>query len=362
MKRIYLTSFLLILIATTSLFAARMKKNGVYANEFIYEQAPFVEAHASTVEETPKGIVAAWFGGTKERNPDVCIYFSRKEKDMWSTPVEVANGIQPDGSRKACWNPVLFQIPGGDLLLFYKIGLDVADWKGYVIRSKDSGNTWSAPEVLPEGFLGPVKNKPVMLKDGTVISPSSTEGNGWKVHFEVSTDSCKTWKKVGPINDGKELLAIQPSIVFLKDGRLQMLCRSRNCAVLQSFSSDNGKTWTPMEKTSLPNNNSGTDAVTLKDGRILLVYNHVLPPKGETKGERSPLNIALSKDGKSWYAALTLEDEPGQYSYPSVIQSKDGLVHIVYTWKRKRIKYVSLDPSHLKMKKINNGKWKEVKY
>lgn len=363
MKRKLSISFLLI-IAVVSVFAqAKMKKSGVYANEFIYEQAPFVEAHAATIAETPKGIVTAFFGGTKERNPDVCIYVCRQLRDMWATPVEVANGVQPDGSRKACWNPVLFQVPGGDLLLFYKVGEDVADWTGYVIRSKDSGITWSAPETLPEGFLGPVKNKPVMLKNGTVICPSSTEGkNGWRVHFEISTDTCKTWKKVGPINDGKEFNAIQPSVLELKDGRLQVLCRSRNRAILQSFSSDNGLTWTPMEKATLPNNNSGTDAEVLKDGRMLLVYNHVLPPGTETKGARTPLNVALSKDGKKWYSALTLEDEPGQYSYPSVIQSKDGIVHIVYTWKRKRIKYVSLDPAYLKLKKIKSGKWKEVKY
>ena len=115
-----------------------------------------------------------------------------------------------------------------------------------------------------------------------------------------------------------------------------------------------------MQATSLPNNNSGTDAVTLKDGRQLLVYNHVKPaadlPGG--KGARTPLNVAFSKDGKNWLAAVILEDSPvSQYSYPSVIQTKDGMVHIVYTWRRERVKYVQLDPSKLEGKPITNETW-----
>ncbi len=117
-----------------------------------------------------------------------------------------------------------------------------------------------------------------------------------------------------------------------------------------------------MEPIALPNNNSGTDAVTLKDGRQLLVYNHVLPPGKEAKGARTPLNVAISEDGKNWSAALVLEDSPiSQYSYPSVIQTPDGMVHIVYTWRRERIKYVKIDPSKLELKPIVNGIWPGVK-
>lgn len=333
-------------------------KKGMLKDEFIFDRASFPESHASTIAETPKGLVAAWFGGTKEGKPDVCIWVSRYEKGKWTEPYQVADGIVNDTLRYACWNPVLYQVPGGDLLLFYKIGPKVAGWKGWMKTSKDGGHTWSTAQALPEGFLGPIKDKPVLLSNGLLLCPSSTEGSGWKVHFEMTPDFGKTWKKTDPINDGKTLNAIQPSVLFHKDGNLQALCRTQNRAIAESWSKDNGKTWTPMTLTTLPNNNSGIDAVTLSNGWQLLVYNHVLPPAGETKGARTPLNVAISKDGKSWYATLVLEDSPvSQYSYPSVIQTSDGMVHIVYTWRRERIKHVVINPLKLQLTPIENGVW-----
>ena len=289
---------------------------------------------------------------------DVGIWLSRLENDKWTAPVEVTNGIINDTLRYACYNPVLYQVPGGDLLLFYKVGPRVVAWKGYMMSSKDNGLSWTKPQQLPEGFLGPVKNKPVLLSTGELLCASSTEGNGWKVHFEITPDFGKTWRKIGPIHDGKTINAIQPSVLFHKDGRMQILCRSKNRAIAESWSSDGGKTWSEPALSSLPNNNSGTDAVTLKDGRQLLVYNHVLPPGDLAKGPRTPLNVSLSDDGKNWDASLVLENSPvSQYSYPSVIQSSDGMVHIVYTWRRERIKYVKIDPSKLERVKIVQGLW-----
>lgn len=359
MKRVLTIVMLLGLTATVIHAQEQQWKKGILIDEFIYDTASFPSCHAATIIETDnKKLVAAWFGGTKEGHPDVGIWVSRKEKDKWTAPVEVANGVVNDTLRYACWNPVLYQVPGGDLLLFYKVGRKVAFWKGYMKTSKDGGITWSAATALPEGFLGPVKNKPELLGNGDLICPSSTEGDGWKVHFEITSDWGKTWRKVGPINDGKTYNAIQPSILFHKKGKMQILARSKNRVLLESWSSDWGKTWSPMAETALPNNNSGTDAVTLIDGRQLLVYNHVKTPEGAKKGARTPLNVALSKDGKKWYASLVLEDSPiSQYSYPSVIQSVDGMVHIVYTWRRERIKYVKIDPYKLVMKEIKNEVW-----
>ena len=333
-------------------------KKGILADEFIFEQAPFASCHASTIAETNRGFITAWFGGTKEGNPDVGIWISRRINGKWTEPIEVANGIVNDSTRFACWNPVLYQVPDGDLLLFYKDGPSPSQWKGMLISSDDAGNTWSEPHALPEGYIGPVKNKPVLLDNGTLLCGSSTEGSGWKIHFEITPDFGKTWKKAGSVNNRKTYEAIQPGILVHKNGNLQALCRSRNRVIVETWSTDKGLTWSALEPTSLPNNNSGIDAVTLSDGRHLLVYNHVKPPEGKRKGARTPLNVALSQDGKTWYAVLVLEDSPaGRYSYPSVIQSSDGLVHVVYTWRRERIKHVVIDPSKLKPEKIINEQW-----
>lgn len=334
-------------------------KKGMLVDEFIYTEAPFPQAHASTIAETPEGLIAAWFGGTREGNKDVCIWTSRLVNKKWTAPEKAADGIMNDTLRYACYNPVLFYAPDGELLLFYKIGPNVAGWTGWMMRSKDNGHTWSKREALPEGFLGPIKNKPLLINN-VLVCPSSTEKNGWKVHFEYTSDYGKTWTKSSDLNDGIKVSAIQPSILRYADGRMQILCRSKNRTINESWSNDGGKTWSEMKASALPNNNSGTDAVTLKDGRQLLVYNHVKPadslPNG--KGARTPLNVAVSKDGKKWFAALILEDSPiSQYSYPSVIQTKDGLVHIVYTWRRERIKHVVVDPKKLKLEEIKDEKW-----
>ena len=366
-KRTFLLIILTITILSVNSFAQiPWWKHGIIVDEFIYKEAPYPSCHASTIAETPAGMVAAWFGGTRERNPDVGIWVSRLIDGKWTPSVEVVNGVQNDTLRYPTWNPVLFQIPDGELLMFYKVGPSPSSWWGMLMRSSDNGLTWSEPEALPEGYVGPVKNKPVLLKDGTLICPTSTEGDeGWRVHMEMTKDFGKTWTKTGPINDGKSqsfngyvLRAIQPSILTYPDGRLQILCRTRNRAIGESWSEDGGHTWSQMQMANLPNNNSGTDAVTLADGRQLLVYNHVLPEGTKFKGLRTPLNVAISEDGINWSAALILEDSPiSQYSYPAVIQASDGMVHFVYTWRRETIKHVVVDPSKLTLKKIENGVW-----
>ena len=358
-----ISKILIISLLTINISVAQKWKSGLLLDEFVVENPPFPESHAATIVETPKGLVSAWFGGTKERNPDVCIWVSRQENGKWLAPQNIANGVLNDTLRYACWNPVLYQIPNGDLMLFYKIGPSPAKWKGWLKTSSDNGKSWSNAKQLPEGFLGPVKNKPVLLSNGNLFCPSSTEGEkGWRIHFEVTPDFGKTWRMVGPITAEKEFGAIQPSILQHGDGKLQIVARSKNRAILESWSYDNGETWTPLAKTNLPNNNSGTDAVTLKNGLHVLAYNHVLPPNNLAKGARTPLNISVSKDGKNWSGALIIEDSPiSQYSYPSIIQSSDGLVHVIYTWRRQKIKHAILDPKKFKTKKIKDGIWPSVK-
>lgn len=330
---------------------------GVKAGGFVYDTAPFPQAHASTLVETAAGtLLTAFFGGTHERHPDVGIWIARYEQGRWSAPLEVADGVQytrADGTvvRHPTWNPVLFQPRNGPLMLFYKVGPKPQTWWGMLMTSVDDGRTWSEPRRLPEGVFGPIKNRPVELADGTILCPSSTETKelGWTVHFELTRDLGHTWTVVGPINKKTEFNAIQPSVLFHADGRLQVLCRSQEGVVTTSWSAGQGRTWSQMTSTGLPNPNSGTDAVTLVDGRHVLVYNPVGLTEGKKSGPRSPLAVAISADGVVWRDVVELENDMAEhgYSYPAVIQTRDGLVHITYTWRRESIRHVVLDPAAL---------------
>ncbi|OHB69600.1 MAG: sialidase [Planctomycetes bacterium RBG_13_63_9] len=332
------------------------RQPGMVLAEFVYQKAPFPECHASTIAESPRALAAAWFGGTEEGHQDVGIWAARRDDRGWSTPVEVANGVQADGERYPCWNPVLFQPKTGPLMLFYKVGPSPRSWWGMVTTLDDALAATSPPRRLPDGILGPIKNKPVQLPGGEILCGSSTEHAGWRVHFEITPDLGKTWQRIGPVNDGKEFAAIQPTLLRYPDGRLQALCRSRQDRIVQVWSADGATTWNQMTATELPNPNSGIDGVTLHDGRQLLVYNHTIRG-GRRPHDREMLNVAVSRDGKQWKAALVLENQPGEFSYPAAIQTADGLVHATYTWKRQRIKHVVLDPAKLVLRDMPDGKW-----
>jgi predicted neuraminidase len=321
-------------------------------SELIFEQAPFPQCHASTIVETRRGLVAAWFGGTREKNADVGIWLSRLEDGRWTTPVEVATGRE-SSTRYPCWNPVLFQPKDGPLLLFYKVGPNPDKWWGMLMQSADSGRNWAPAKRLPDGILGPIKNKPVQLSNGDLICPTSTEDKGWQAHFERTTDLGITWQKRGAVNDGKKIGAIQPAILQLGNNRLAAVGRTEQGRIFRIESPDHGRSWEEMKLTELPNPNSGIDAVTLKNGTHVLVYNH-------TARGRSPLNVAVSSDSLAWQGALVLENGAGEYSYPAVIQSSDGMLHITYTWKRQRIKHLVIDPARLNGKAIVNGIWPEL--
>ncbi len=349
--------FLILTVISTGNYAGNPNKGSkaIVSSDFIYQSkdVQFPSCHASTITETSGGLMAAWFGGTEEKAPDVCIYGSANINGKWKIPVMVADGIQQD-KRYPCWNPVLFTKDNGEIVLYYKVGPNPRTWWGLFKISADNGKTWTTESRIPGDLLGPIKNKPFRLSNGRILYPTSFEtSEKWNIYLETSDQDLKEWKKI--TIDNNNLNSIQPSVLFHKHGKLQLLCRSRNNKINESWSEDNGLTWSPVAPTQLPNNNSGIDAVTLADGRQLVVFNPIL------KG-RNILGIATSIDGISWKAAVLLENDPnpeGEYSYPAVIQTKDRLVHVTYTWNRKLIKHVVIDPLLIKERGILNGKWPE---
>ena len=309
----------------------------------LYTTPPFEECHASTIMELSNGVfLAAAFGGTKEGNNDVSIWLSRSEKGVWGVPKKITTGLSSDGIQYPNWNPVLYRVSPTEIVLFYKTGPSPREWWGMYKVSTDEGKSWGPSIRLPDGILGPIKNKPITLANGTLLSPSSTEtrtteGLSWKIHIEKSTDQGRHWTKI-PIDPTTPYDVIQPSILVHSQEKLQLLCRSRNDTLMQSFSYDGGNSWSTITKTHLPNPNSGTDAITLSNGKHVLVYN----PTTKGKNDRAKLNMAISEDGLLWKDVVVLEEEKrGEFSYPALIQAADGSLHLTYTFNRKNIKYLT---------------------
>lgn len=357
------------------LFVATLQ--GATRSEFIFVSAPFQSCHASTLAELGNGdLLSAWFGGSGEGKPDVAIWASRRSNGRWSEPFVL---VREPGI--ASYNPVLFHTKDGRLWLYYKFGSHPVSWTAGRLWSEDDGNTWSKAEHLPAGLYGPVRTKPLILEDGTIVSGTSVESyRSWSCWIERSTDNGATWTKIGPITvstgiagpplagetkpagsgseDGQKGTSrssavredfrtsyftaaqqftegiIQPSIVSLGRNWLRLYARStaRTGKICVADSSDGGVTWTQARQIQLPNPNAGVDAVALRDGRVVLVYNH-------TESGRTPLNLAVSRDGEHFRMFQVLESEPGEFSYPAIIQGSDGDLHITYTWHRRRIRY-----------------------
>ena len=304
--------------------------------------------HAATLVETAGGdVLAAWFGGTRESNPDVDIFLARFNGQAWGAPQKMASqeGIP-------LWNPVLFRSAEGVLWLFYKVGPTIPAWTGCYRVSRDDGLTWEPPAALPAGLLGPAKNKPITLKNGTILCPTSAETwRSWSTWVELSRDGGLNWTRHGPILAPPSSASanstpfsadyrgvIQPSVWEVSPNRLRMVMRATRSVgwVCTCDSEDGGQTWTPARLSSVPNPNSGIDAVRLAGGRVVLACNPV-------HEGRSPLSLLVSNDnGETWPERVDLEDGPGEYSYPSIIQSRDGKIHLVYTWRRETIRHVIL--------------------
>ena len=310
--------------------------------------------HGTTIAETDEGLALAFFGGpnrSSEGRVGQALWFSRRDAQGWAAPRCLAPGAN---AMTMCWNPVLYRAPEGPLLLFYKEGPDCSGWRGLVTRSDDAGRTWSRAEPLPAGIWGPIRNRPVRLEDGGLLCPSSTELGQWQVHFEHTTDLGRAWTRTASVADPHGLQAIQPTLLVWPNGRIQALCRTRASTVAETLSNDGGLTWTPLESTALPNPNSAIDAIRLRDGRALLIYNAsacVVPGVGG--GPRTPLSVAVSGDGRAWKLVGHLEVDPGEFSYPCVLQTADGLVHVTYT---ARIRFRGLRHAVIDPEAISGGR------
>lgn len=321
--------------------------------DFVFEDdREFAKCHASTLVQTATdSLLCAWFGGTAEKDPDVSVWMSTFDGRSWSKPVRAA---KVDDT--AHWNPVLFR-DGEDVIHhFFKAGVDEIRWKTYWTRSHDDGASWSKPVELVQGDVGgrgPVKNKPILLSDGSWLAPASIEYKEggrevWKAFADRSEDGGKTWRRSADFvtstsPDGKPdprfrgVGAIQPTFWESEPGNVHALLRTGSGKVWRTDSLDGGLTWSEYEVTDLPNNNSGLDALRLADGRIVLIYN----PVGRNWGARTPLDLAVSSDnGRSWKTVAHLEDNPdadSEYSYPAIVETKDGMA-VCYTWQRERIR------------------------
>lgn len=319
-------------------FEERVRASGGRVDFVFGDDRPFPECHASTLVETEQGrLICAWFGGTKEKADDVAIWQSRFMGGNWSTPVRVAKV-----NETAHWNPVLFRDPARGTYLFFKVGREIPFWETNWAETRDDGATWSVPvELVPhdQGGRGPVKNKPIVLSDGSWLAGASTEYKGWKPFADRSEDGGKTWVRSADFVIDRAAIpgegAIQPALWESKPGHVHALLRTAAGKIGRADSTDYGRTWMPVYLTDMPNNNSGIDVLRLEDGRLLLVYNPVM----KNWGGRSPLNLAISKDnGETWSDLASLEDEPNvEFSYPAIVRTSAG-VAISYTWKRQRIR------------------------
>lgn len=345
MKKLYITLAIVSLLIGYSCQRKSSKevKVEIVSSDFISDTTQYAQCHASTLLEISDGLLLAFFGGPYERHPNVAIYTSEYKNGKWSKPLKIADGLVNDTLSFPTWNPVLFRTNNQQISLYYKVGPSPNEWWGMVIHSNDEGQSWSTPKRLPEGILGPIRNQPLQLKSGVILSPSSTETTHdlWKSHIERSTDNGNSWIRTD-IPSPDSVKVIQPALLLYPDNKIQALMRSNQNVVMESWSEDEGLSWSEVQPTNIRHPNSGIDAISLRSGAKLLVNN---PMKSGNSWEtgRNKLDLYFSEDGKNWNDVFQLEDHAtGEFSYPDILQTKDGLVHISYTYNRTQIKHVSL--------------------
>jgi predicted neuraminidase len=313
-----------------------------YSSEVIFENIPGAPVHhASSITEAANGdLLVTWYGGSYESADDEALFMARKKKGSrnWEVPrmllrnpaAPVGNAVVFNDQRGRIWivwgrmearQPLLAHTGWERTRLLYRI-------------SEDHGATWSEDKVFPMDTTGWLpRNLPIQLATGELVLPLSDERDNRDLSFFVVTkDAGATWVRSANVPNSQSQ-GEQPTVAQRRDGSLLAFLRT-GPRLLQTESFDRGMTWSPAKQTELKNPDAAISLRALRNGNLILAWNN------QERG-RSPLHIARSIDGgKTWSNPLMLESNPGEYSYPSVFQSSDGLIHVIYTYRRYTIKHV----------------------
>jgi len=325
-----------------------VERDGCLHEQIHVPSKRFPSSHCSSIVELPGGdLLTCWYAGEDEARPDVALVTSRKAKgdNKWTPPQIIAKTPnKPEG------NGILFMMPDGVLWVIYGTMHGKLDgppgpgvrWETCDVRcrtSRDEGRTWSDIRILRKDLGMVVRNKPIVLANGEVIFGVENKDNHSR--FWITADQGKTWQisqsVAGVINE-------QPTLIQRRDGSLLAYLRPGGVQgnIAWTESKDHGRTWSKAKCTKLPNPYAAIDMVRLRDGRIALAFNN-------SSKDRTPLTVALSEDdGKTWPFKRNLIQEPGEFSYPAIIQDSKGMLHVTYTHKRKWIGHFQFSPEWIK--------------
>jgi predicted neuraminidase len=318
-----------------------------FSSELVFEKIPgYPVHHCSSITEAPNGdLLISWYGGSYESSDDQVLFLSRRKRGarFWSKPeIIVRSPGKPPG------NAVLFTAKDNRIWLVWgrmdgtQPMLRGTGWdqcRLFYRTSSDNATTWTKDQPFYHDTLGWLpRNLTLFLSDGTLILPLSDElnGHGVDLSFFLSTkDQGATWTRSGVMRGGE-----QPTFIERSDGSLVAFLRTRP-NIVQSESQDRGKTWSEPHPMQFKNPDAGISVRRLKNGHVILVFNN-------QDNARTPLHIALSTDeGRTWSEPIRLESNPGEYSYPSVSQTSDGRIHIIYTFRRYSIKHLEMNEGWL---------------
>ncbi len=299
---------------------------------FVFESIPDrIGHHGATLAILDDGrLMTAWYSYRGPEELDgASIFTAFKEANAtdWSAPMEV-----PDLPSPAA-NPLLIVRDGRVQLFFAHAPFQWWSSSVWLTESDDVGATWSAARqvALPAGAN--LRNPPIQLGNGTTLLPAYSDFWLNALVLRASDTDGATWN-VNAVYGPDEDILLQPALVELSEGTLLMAGRNRGGGnLLYATSADYGATWTGARRGKLPNPDSALALTQLRDGRLLIIFN-------DSDTQRTPLVAMVSSDdGVSWLGRTVLADGAGAFSYPSVLQTTDGMLHVTYSRNRDQIVY-----------------------